>query len=63
MKAAKIGVILRNRYRRLIKVYRLLKLEFIVLILLGGAVIVYAYVGDLSPTQVNVSAPVELDGS
>ncbi len=56
-------MILRNRNRRLIKVFRLLKLVFIVLILLGGAVIVYAYVGDLSPTQVNVSAPVELDGS
>ncbi len=43
--------------------FRLLKLVFIVLILLGGAVIVYAYVGDLSPTQIKVSAPVELDGS
>ena len=43
--------------------FRLLKLVFIALILLGGAVIVYAYVGDLSPTQINVSAPVELDGS
>ena len=55
-------MILQYRYRRLIKMLRLLKLVFVVLILLGGAVIVYAYVGDLSPTQVNVSAPVELDG-
>ncbi len=43
--------------------FRLLKLVLIALILLGGAVIVYAYVGDLRPKQVNVSAPVELDAS
>ncbi len=41
---------------------RLLKLVFVVLILLGGAVIVYAYVGDLSPKQVSISAPVNMDG-
>ena len=55
-------MILQYRYRGLIKMLRLLKLVLVVLILLGGAVIVYAYVGDLSPKQVNVSAPVELDG-
>ncbi len=55
-------MILQCWYKRRIKMLRLLKLVFVVLILLGGAVIVYAYVGDLSPKQVTVSAPVELDG-
>ncbi len=41
---------------------RLLKLALIGLGLAGGTVVVYAYVGDLSPMQTSVSAPVDLDG-
>ena len=41
---------------------RLLKFLFLLLIVLGLAVVGYAYLGDLSPGQEDVSEPVTLDG-
>ncbi len=43
--------------------FRLLKLIFLLGIVLAVAVVGYAYLGDLSPDQSDVSAPVTLDGS
>ena len=42
---------------------RLLRLLFILAVLIGAAVIGYAYLGDLSPEQEDVSEPVTLDGN
>ncbi len=42
---------------------RLLRFLFVIAVLLGAAVIGYAYLGDLSPEQSDVSAPVTLDGN
>jgi len=41
---------------------RLLKALLVLAVLLGAAVVGYAYLGDLSPTQATVSQPVTLDG-
>lgn len=41
---------------------RLLKLLFVLAVLLGAAVLGYAYIGDLSPEQSDVSEPVQLNG-
>ena len=41
---------------------RLLKLLFALVVLLVVAVVGYAYLGDLSPAQTDVSEPVSLDG-
>lgn len=43
--------------------FRLLKLIFSLGVLLAAAVIGYAYLGDLSPEQSDVNAPVTLDGN
>ena len=43
--------------------YRLLKLLFLLVVVLVMAVLGFAYIGDLSPEQSDVSTPVELDGS
>lgn len=42
---------------------RLLKILFLLLVLVGAAVLGYAYLGDLTPTQTEVSEPVILDGN
>ena len=42
---------------------RLLKILFVVAVMLAAAVLGYAYLGDLSPEQTDVSEPVSLDGS
>ena len=42
---------------------RLLRFLFVLAVLIGAAVIGYAYLGDLSPDQSEVSQPVTLDGS
>lgn len=41
---------------------RLLKFLFALVVLLAVAVVGYAYLGDLSPEQTDVSEPVSLDG-
>ena len=41
---------------------RLLKFLFAFVVLLAVAVVGYAYLGDLSPEQTDVSEPVSLDG-
>lgn len=41
---------------------RLLRVLLLLLIVLAAAVIGYAYIGDLSPEQSDVSEPVDLDG-
>lgn len=43
--------------------YRLLKILFLLVVVLVMAVLGYAYIGDLSPEQSDVSTPVELDGN
>lgn len=43
--------------------FRLLKLIFVLGVLIAAAVLGYAYLGDLSPEQDDISAPVTLDGS
>ncbi len=43
--------------------YRLVKILFLLLVVLVMAVLGYAYIGDLSPEQSDVSAPVDLDES
>lgn len=40
---------------------RLLKVLFLLAIVIATAVVGYAYLGDLSPTQEDVSEPVTLD--
>jgi len=42
---------------------RLLKILFVLAVLVGAAVVGYAYIGDLSPDQSDVSQPVTLDGN
>ena len=42
---------------------RLLKFLFVLAVLVGAAVVGYAYIGDLSPDQSDVSQPVTLDGN
>ena len=42
---------------------RLLKILFVLAVLIAAAVVGYAYLGDLSPEQKDVSEPVSLDGS
>ncbi len=42
---------------------RLLRFLFLLAVLVGAAVIGYAYLGDLSPDQSAVSEPVALDGN
>lgn len=42
---------------------RLLRLLLILAVLVGAAVVGYAYLGDLSPEQNEVSEPVTLDGN
>ena len=41
---------------------RLLRFLFVLAVLIGAAVVGYAYLGDLSPEQTDVSEPVTLDG-
>ena len=41
---------------------RLLKFLFALVVLLAVVVVGYAYLGDLSPEQTDVSEPVSLDG-
>lgn len=41
---------------------RLLRVLFILAVLIGAAVLGYAYLGDLTPEQSDVSEPVTLDG-
>ena len=41
--------------------YRLLKLLLLLVIVLVAAVLGYAYIGDLSPDQSDVSTPVQLN--
>lgn len=41
---------------------RLLRFLFLLAVLIGAAVIGYAYLGDLSPAQIDVDEPVILDG-
>lgn len=43
--------------------FRFLKLIFSLAVLLACAVVGYAYIGDLSPSQSDVDAPVTLDGN
>ena len=42
---------------------RLLKFLFVVAVFLGALVVGYAYLGDLSPEQREVSEPVTLDAN
>ena len=42
---------------------RLLKFILVLAVVLAVAVIGYAYLGDLSPAQTDVSTPVTLDGN
>ncbi len=42
---------------------RLLRILFLLAVLIGTAVIGYAYLGDLSPDQSEVNQPVTLDGN
>jgi Tfp pilus assembly protein PilO len=42
---------------------RLLKILFVLAVLIAAAVLGYAYLGDLSPEQEDVSVPVTLDGN
>lgn len=42
---------------------RLLRIVFVLAVLIGATVIGYAYLGDLSPEQDEVSEPVTLDGT
>ncbi len=42
---------------------RILKLLFILAVLITAAVVGYAYIGDLSPEQQDVSEPVEFESS
>lgn len=42
---------------------RLLRILFVLAVLIGAAVIGFAYLGDLSPDQSEVSQPVTLDGN
>ncbi len=41
---------------------RLIKYLFYLIILAGLGLVGYAYLGDLSPSQEDVTTPVELDG-
>lgn len=41
--------------------FRLFKFIFVLLVLVAAAVVGFAYLGDLSPTQEDRSVPVELD--
>ncbi|MEM6386975.1 MAG: hypothetical protein AAF718_12155 [Pseudomonadota bacterium] len=41
---------------------RLLRFLFLLAVLVGAAVVGYAYLGDLTPEQTDVSEPVTLDG-
>lgn len=43
--------------------FRILKLVFVLAVLAGTAVLGYAYLGDLSPEQSEISTPVTLDGN
>ena len=43
--------------------FRLLRILFYLAVLVGAAVVGYAYLGDLTPEQSDVTAPVTLDGS
>jgi hypothetical protein len=42
---------------------RFLKILLVLAVLIGSAVVGYAYLGDLSPAQQDVSEPVSLDAS
>jgi hypothetical protein len=42
---------------------RILKFLFILAVLITAAVVGFAYIGDLSPEQQDVSVPVELESS
>lgn len=42
---------------------RLLKVLFVLVVLIAVMVLGYAYLGDLSPEQQDVSEPVSLDGN
>ncbi|MEO1536518.1 MAG: hypothetical protein AAFR73_02210 [Pseudomonadota bacterium] len=42
---------------------RLLRFLFVLAVLFVAAVVGYAYLGDLSPDQTDVSEPVTLDGT
>lgn len=48
--------------QEVIEMMRLLKLLFLLVVVLAAAVLGYAYIGDLSPDQSDVSAPVQLNG-
>ncbi len=43
--------------------WRIVKFLLILLVLGALGLVGYAYLGDLSPDQTDISAPVELDGS
>jgi len=43
--------------------FRILKLLFLLVVLVAAMVLGYAYIGDLSPDQSDVSRPVQLDGN
>jgi hypothetical protein len=42
---------------------RLLKFLFLIAVMIAAAIVGYAYLGDLSPEQQDVSEPVLLDGN
>ena len=42
---------------------RLLRILFVLAVMIGAAMVGYAYLGDLSPDQSDVSQPVTLDGN
>lgn len=42
---------------------RVLKIIFVLFVLIAAAVVGYAYLGDLTPDQTDVSRPVGLDDS
>ena len=54
---------IRVRGKRFIGMLRLLKFILVLAVLIGAAIVGYAYLGDLSPEQSDVSAPVTLDGN
>jgi len=64
-RTAKCGadLVFRALRQKVIRMLRLLKIIFVLLVVLAAAVIGYAYLGDLSAEQSDVSTPVTLDGN
>ena len=58
-----IGPGKRARGRRVLLMLRLLKLVVALVVLVAAIVVGYAYLGDLSPDQENVSEPLELNAN